>query len=186
VTGHPDEPAGTALGASVLTHSVAERIQGILDSAREAAESIRDQAETATSNLIADAQATVDRDAERIKRDVETRAAQYLAECHRRVDAFADARVKRLRELSDALIERTGALQGRFDEAVEVKRQLDMLIEALGQAAEQTAREVKRPGITLPTYSQFSGEQRGRLHAAPPVAAAAPADGDGDDESEVP
>ncbi|MEA2299221.1 MAG: hypothetical protein QOF77_2157 [Solirubrobacteraceae bacterium] len=167
----PDQGGGTALGASELTDSVAERIQGILASAQEAAEAIREQSAAATSSLIAEAQAAVDRDAERIRRDVEARAAQYLAECHRRVDAFADSRVKRLRELADVLIERTSALTGRFEEALEVERQLRALIEALGHAAEQTAREVKRPGITLPTLAQFSGEQRGRLRAAPPLTA---------------
>ncbi len=169
----PGEPSGAvALGPDELTDSVTERIEGIVASARESAEAIREQAAAATASLIAETQATVDRDADRIKRDVEARAAQYLAECHRRVDAFAEARVKRLRELADALIERTEGLQGRFDEAFEIKRQLDVLIEALGQAAEQTAREVKRPGITLPTVAHFSGEQRGRLRAAPLLEAA--------------
>jgi DNA anti-recombination protein RmuC len=168
-----------ALGPDELTDSVTERIEGILASARESAETIREQAAAATASLIAETQATVDRDADRIKRDVEARAAQYLAECHRRVDAFAEARVKRLHELADALIDRTERLEGRFDEAFEVKRQLDVLIEALGQAAEQTAREVRRPGIALPSVAQFSGEQRGRLRAAPSLEAAGGAGGAG-------
>jgi DNA anti-recombination protein RmuC len=161
VTDPGQTPEAVALGPDELTDSVTERIEGILASARESAETIREQAAAATASLIAETQATVDRDADRIKRDVEARAAQYLAECHRRVDAFAEARVKRLHELADALIDRTERLEGRFDEAFEVKRQLDVLIEALGQAAEQTA------------------EQRGRLRAAPSLEAAGGAGGAG-------
>jgi hypothetical protein len=150
-----------AFVASELTDSVAARVQEILTSAHETAETVREQSAAATREMLAQAQATVDRDTERIRRDVEARAAQYLAECHRRVDAFADARVRRLRELSDSLIEQTDALNGRFDQVVRLKEQLDSLIRALGGAAEETAREVKRPAITLPTVAQFHGETGG-------------------------
>jgi hypothetical protein len=150
--------AAPAFGASDLTESVAARVQDILASAHETAESVREQAAAATRDMIAQAQATVDRDTERIRRDVEARAAQYLAECHRRVDAFADARVRRLRELSDSLIEQTDALHSRFGQIVRLSEQLDGLIASLGGAAEQTARELKRPAISLPTVAQFHGE----------------------------
>jgi hypothetical protein len=150
--------APPAFGASDLTESVAARVQDILASAHETAESVREQAAAATRDMIAQAQATVDRDTERIRRDVEARAAQYLAECHRRVDAFADARVRRLRELSDSLIEQTDALHARFAQVVRLSEQLDALIASLGGAAEQTARELKRPAISLPTVAQFHGE----------------------------
>ncbi|HEY5196087.1 MAG TPA: hypothetical protein VIJ51_03565 [Solirubrobacteraceae bacterium] len=159
----PAKGAGeaAAFGASDLTESVAARVQDILASAHDTAESVREQAAAATRDMIAQAQATVDRDTERIRRDVEARAAQYLAECHRRVDAFADARVRRLRELSDSLIEQTDALHGRFAQVVRLSEQLDALIASLGGAAEQTAREVKRPAISLPTMAQFHGEAGG-------------------------
>lgn len=150
-----------AFGASELTASVAARVQDILASAHETAEGVREQAAAATRDMLAQAQATVDRDTERIRRDVEARAAQYLAECHRRVDAFADARVRRLRELSDSLIEQTDALHGRFAQVVRLSEQLDSLLASLGGAAEQTAREVRRPEISLPTMAQFHGETPG-------------------------
>jgi hypothetical protein len=164
-------PPAPGFVASDLTNSVAARVQDILASAHETAEGVREQAAAATRDMLAQAQATVDRDTERIRRDVEARAAQYLAECHRRVDTFADARVRRLRELSDSLIEQTDALSGRFDQVVRLKQQLDGLIASLGAAAEQTAREVKRPEISLPTLAQFHGESG---YLAPPPPAAAP------------
>jgi hypothetical protein len=174
-----------AFGASDLTESVAARVQEILASAHETAESVREQAAAATRDIIAQAQATVDRDTERIRRDVEARAAQYLAECHRRVDAFADARVRRLRELSDSLIEQTDALHARFAQVVRLSEQLDALLASLGGAAEQTAREVKRPVISLPTVAQFHGEAGGRLErrtAERPLAPAAEPDHEPDPE----
>jgi vacuolar-type H+-ATPase subunit I/STV1 len=181
MTGDANElVVGSKLGTNDLTESVAGRIESILATAQDAAAGIRDTAAAATSRLIAEAQEAVERDSDRIKRDVEARAAQYLAECHRRVDAFADARVKRLRELADALIERTDALQARFDETLEVERQLESLIEALGNAADQIAREVRRPEISLPTMAQFSGEQRSRLRAAAPIASTEAAARDAD------
>jgi hypothetical protein len=172
--------------ASELTDSVAARVQEILASAHDTAETVREQAAAATREMIAQAQQTVDGDTERIRRDVEARAAQYLAECHRRVDAFADARVRRLRELSDSLIEQTDALHGRFDQVVRLKRQLDDLIEVLGDATEQVARELKRPPITLPTLGQFHGETDGQpgergplpvpVHSSSRIPARAPPD----------
>ncbi|HWH10158.1 MAG TPA: hypothetical protein VG165_03455 [Solirubrobacteraceae bacterium] len=173
-------------GAHDLTESVAARVQDILASAHETAEGVREQVAVATRDMLAQAQATVDRDTERIRRDVEARAAQYLAECHRRVDAFADARVRRLRELSDSLIEQTDALHGRFTQVVRLSEQLDALLGALGGAAEQTAREVKRPAISLPTMAQFHGESNGEPRDRSAVPPASTDDDEAPTEAGVP
>ena len=80
-------------------------------------------------------------DAARIRREAEEEAQAYLAAARQRADAFAEARVRRLRELSDRLIATAETVERRFGEALDVKAQLDDLIAALGATADRAARE---------------------------------------------
>lgn len=77
-------------------------------------------------------------DAERIRREAE----EYAAAARRRADAFAEARIRRIRELSDRLIATAETVDRRFGEAVAIKEQLDELVAALGVAAQRAAREL--------------------------------------------
>src|SRR4051812_9294224 len=45
------------------------------------------------------------RRADDVRREAEAQAAQYLADCRARIDAFAEERIRRLSELTDELIE---------------------------------------------------------------------------------
>ena len=76
-------------------------------------------------------------EAARIRREAE----EYADAARRRADAFAEARIRRLRELSDRLIATSEAVDRRFGEAVAIKQQLDDLVAALGEAARLAARE---------------------------------------------
>jgi hypothetical protein len=80
-------------------------------------------------------------DATRIRAQAEREAAEILAEARRRADAFAEARIARLRELSDRLITAAAGLDRRLSDAADVSRQLDELVAALGAAAERAARD---------------------------------------------
>src|SRR4051812_38802027 len=82
-------------------------------------------------------------DAARIRREAEEEAQAYLAAARQRADAFAEARVRRLRELSDRLIATAETVERRFGEALDVKAQLDDLIAALGATADHAAREAR-------------------------------------------
>jgi hypothetical protein len=82
-------------------------------------------------------------DAARIRREAEQEAAAYVAAARARADAFAEARVRRLRELSDRLIATAETVERRFGEALDVKAQLDDLIAALGATADRAAREAR-------------------------------------------
>ena len=82
-------------------------------------------------------------DAARIRRDAEQEAAAYVAAARQRADAFAEARVRRLRELSDRLIATAETVERRFGEALDVKAQLDDLVAALGATAERAALEAR-------------------------------------------
>jgi uroporphyrinogen-III synthase len=77
-------------------------------------------------------------EAARIRREAE----QYADAARRRADAFAEARIRRLRELSDRLIATAETVDRRFGEAVAIKEQLDDLVAALGAAAQRAAREM--------------------------------------------
>jgi hypothetical protein len=82
-------------------------------------------------------------DADRIRRKAEEEAQAYLAAARERADAFAEARVRRLRELSDRLIATAETVERRFGEALDVKAQLDDLVTALGATADHAAREAR-------------------------------------------
>jgi len=85
-------------------------------------------------------------DAARIRAEAEREAAAYVDAARRRADAFAEARIARLRELTDRLIATAETVDQRFGEAATVKQQLDDLVSALGAAAQRVATEVASPG----------------------------------------
>ena len=82
-------------------------------------------------------------DAVRIRREAERRAADLVAAAQRRADAFAEARIRRIRELSDRLVATAETLDRRFAEATEIREQLGDLVRALGAAAERIAGETE-------------------------------------------
>src|SRR3954462_12982570 len=82
-------------------------------------------------------------DAARIRQQAEQEAAAHVAAAKERADAFAEARVRRLRELSDRLIATAETVERRFGEALDVKAQLDDLVAALGATADRAAREAE-------------------------------------------
>ena len=75
-------------------------------------------------------------------RDPDAEIEVYMAAARRRVDAFAEARIRRLRELSDRLIATAETVERRFGEAAAIKEQLDDLVAALAAAAQRAAREL--------------------------------------------
>lgn len=78
-------------------------------------------------------------EAARIRREAE----EYADAARRRADAFAQARIRRIRELSDRLIATAETVDRRFGEAIAIKEQLDDLVAALGEAARRAAEEIQ-------------------------------------------
>jgi hypothetical protein len=105
-------------------------------------------------------------DAARIRAQAEREAAAYVDAAKRRADAFAEARIARLRELSDRLIATAETVERRFEDATTIKRQLDDLVSALGAAAERAASERERQG--------FESTAAGAADPAPAAPAARP------------
>lgn len=99
-------------------------------------------------------------DAARIRAEAEREAAAYVDAARRRADAFAEARIARLRELSDRLIATAETVERRFEDAAVVKRQLDDLVTALGAAAERAARDTG-PENASPPGPRKRGPARG-------------------------
>jgi F-type H+-transporting ATPase subunit b len=133
-----------------LSASVGARVEEIMASARQAAEALQREVEEAAARRATEVRLEAERDAQRIREQAQAEAGRHLAEAHARVQAFADARVRRITELTDALIAAAETIPTRLGEAVDVRRQVDELIVALGAAAEQAAREAGRPAIRLP------------------------------------
>ena len=108
--------------------------------------------------------------AARIRAHAEREAAAYVDAAKRRADAFAEARIARLRELSDRLIATAETVERRFEDATTVKRQLDDLVSALGAAAERAAQERERQGFEPAAAGEAEPEPaapRGRPGARP-------------------
>lgn len=104
----------------------------------------------------------------RIRREAEEEAQAYLTAARQRADAFAEARVRRLRELSDRLIATAETVERRFGEALDVKAQLDDLIAALGATADRAAHEAR---------AQLDGFEPADVHVTPDLPARPSADG---------
>ena len=101
-------------------------------------------------------------------------AEEYADAARRRADAFAEARIRRIRELSDRLIATAETVDRRFGEALSVKEQLDDLVAALGAAADRVAREARSavpdapPEATLPRQAVRAHVQDVRREPSPP------------------
>lgn len=90
-----DEPSDAQQPASLPAH-LATRVEAIVRAAEEEA-------------------AAIQREMEAQRRVAETEGRRYLVEARRQADALADQRMRRLRELTDELIERAEATKHQFD-----------------------------------------------------------------------
>jgi hypothetical protein len=108
------------------------------------------ETEEAANALAKETVEAASRRATEVRTEAEAQAAQYLADCRARIDAFAEQRIRRLTELTDELIEQAEALQDRFEAADTVKRQLYDLVAGLGRTAEALAREHAQADAALP------------------------------------
>jgi hypothetical protein len=135
----------------LLTDSIAPRITAVLAAAEQSAALVAQEAETEASRRTNEVIAGAYADAERIRREATRRVEEYLAASRRRIDAFAAARIERITELTEGVIEASGSIQDRFEQAAAVQREVHAMVEALGTVAEAVAGEVAKASPTLPT-----------------------------------
>jgi hypothetical protein len=119
-----------------ISDEIGERVRSVISAAESAATAIRHEAEQ---------QAQIKR------RAAEGERQRFLEQAKAEAEALLEERMKRISELSDALIEGAEQILMRIDGAAEVKRQLETMVRALANAAEELAaesglpREVPRP-----------------------------------------
>jgi hypothetical protein len=119
-----------------ISDEISERVRSVISAAESAATAIRHEAEQ---------QAQIKR------RAAEGERQRFLEQAKAEAEALLEERMKRISELSDSLIEGAEQILMRIDGAAEVKRQLETMVHALANAAEELAgessfpREVPRP-----------------------------------------
>ena len=114
---------------------VGERVTAVLTAAEEAASAIRHDAEQ---------QAQIKR------RAAEAEVVRYVEERKREADELLAQRLRRISEVSDGLVERAESIVSQLDEAEELKRQMQSLVTALGNAADELATEVSQEDAGRP------------------------------------
>jgi hypothetical protein len=114
-----DEPTDVPPPTSVPGH-LASRVEAIVRAAEEEA-------------------ANIQREIEAQRRVAESEGRRYLVEARRQADALAEQRTRRLRELTDELIERAEA----------TKTQFDGLIAALQRASANIESGLDAPGVPM-------------------------------------
>jgi len=121
------DPASHPAGEHELASEVSERIRAIISSAEAAANAVRHEA---------DSRAQVKR------RVAEDEAKRIIEDARQDAEAFLQERIKHISELSDAVVERGEGIVMRLDRAEEVRAKLQGLADALGESAEELAREI--------------------------------------------
>lgn len=109
-----------------ISDEISERVRSVLAAAEHAATAIRHEAEQ---------QAQIKR------RAAEAEHQRYIEDAKAEAEALLAERMKRISELSDAIIEGAEAILMRIDGAQEVKRQLESMVHALADTAEELAAE---------------------------------------------
>jgi hypothetical protein len=109
-----------------ISDEISERVRSVIAAAEGAATAIRHEAEQ---------QAQIQR------RAAEAERQRYLEDAKAEAEALLQERMKRIAELSDSLIQGAEAILMRIEGALEVKRQLEAMVHALADAAEELAAE---------------------------------------------
>jgi hypothetical protein len=112
-----------------ISDEISERVRSVLAAAESAATAIRHEAEQ---------QVQIKR------RAAEAERQRYFEDAKAEAEALLEERMKRISELSDSLIEGAEAILMRIEGAQEVKRQLEAMVHALADAAEELAAESER------------------------------------------
>jgi hypothetical protein len=145
----------------LVTNSIAPRIKAVLAAAEQTAALVAEEAESEATRRGAEMLADAGADAERIRREATRRVEEYLASSRRRIDAFATARIERITELTEGVIEASASIQERFEQAASIQREVHAMVEALGAVAQAVAKEAALTSPTLPRAPAGSNAEAG-------------------------
>jgi hypothetical protein len=135
-----------------IAGDVGEKVRTIISAAEATAAVIKREAE---------------QEAEARRRLAEAERARYLESARSEVDELVRQRVARMSELSDSLIQGSERLLSQLGDAQQVRRQFELAVSSLAQAAEQ---------LTIETRAGWAGRPAAQAPAAtPPVEAQAAA-----------
>jgi hypothetical protein len=109
-----------------ISDEISERVRSVLAAAEGAATAIRHEAEQQVQIK---------------QRAAEAERARLLEDARSEAESLLQERIKRISELSDSLIQGAETILMRLESADEVKRQLDTMVRALADTAEQLAAE---------------------------------------------
>jgi hypothetical protein len=135
-----------------ISDEISERVRSVIAAAESAATAIRHEAEQQAQ----------------IKRRASAAARQrYIEAAKAEAEALLNERMKRISELSDQIIEGAEAILMRLDGAREVKRQLETMVHALADTAEQLASESESERPPRPRPVAVDDEPDPRVRAVP-------------------
>src|SRR3954466_14120871 len=140
-----------------ISDEISERVRSVLAAAEGAATAIRHEAEQQVQIK---------------QRAAEAERARLLEDARSEAESLLQERIKRISELSDSLIQGAETILMRLESADEVKRQLDTMVRALADTAEQLAAESRAAPAARPPGSP-AGESRAGP-AGPPAEPEAP------------
>jgi hypothetical protein len=136
-----------------ISDEISERVRSVISAAESAATAIRHEAEQ---------QAQIKR------RAAEAERQRFIEQAKAEAEALLEERMKRISELSDSLIEGAEAILMRIEGAQEVKRQLEAMVHALADAAEELAAESERSReAARPRPVAIDDEPEPRVRAVP-------------------
>ncbi len=146
---HPDPQFSVASDA-------ADRVRSIVAAAESEAARMRYEAE---------------RDAQARHREAEEQATRFLEDAKRRAENLVEERRRRIAEISEQIVESSQALLEHIDNAAAVRRQLDAVVQALGETADRLTRDSGRtpgeiPEPPVPAGDRFDGARLVALQMA--------------------
>ena len=143
-----------------ISDEISERVRSVISAAESAATAIRHEAE---------------QEVQMKRRAAEAERERFLEHAKSEAEALLDQRIKRIGELSDALIEGAESLLMRINGAQEVKRQLETMVHALSHTAENLAAESEQGRLAPVARSiEMDDEPEPRIQAVPEPEPAAP------------
>jgi hypothetical protein len=136
-----------------ISDEISERVRSVISAAESAATAIRHEAEQEVAMK---------------RRAAEAERERFLEHAKSEAEAVLDQRIKRISELSDALIEGAEALLMRINGAQEVKRQLETMVHALAHSAADLAAESEQGRLApVPRSIEVDDDPEPRIQAVP-------------------
>jgi hypothetical protein len=125
----------------LATGEIGEQVQTILVAAETAAREITDAAQRRADEQAAVTMVHAQEEAERLRAEATRTLDAYLAAHEREIQAHATARIDRMAELTDRLIEAAQSIQERLEHVGAMQVEVHALIDTIARSAEAVVRE---------------------------------------------